>query len=429
MQVFDMESATCVQDQNGFSKIPINPYVENESNMLPLNVTSVPSAKFGLPNCAGDSQLIVLRPYNGDNSDYTVVFRQEEMKELGLLSTCPKLDPMRAKSEKYCFDHGIKQDSKIESSIAVVCGKPKTCIRTCCQTGEYWSNGTCLTYEKQPKRWRVQFSDDPNATYEEIFDHPCDSFLPYPLDEHDVEFKSNGQIVLDMTNYTYNQYCLNNLEKGNGYSKELLVCIVEGQDGPLQSWIKAIDFTLIPILMGISLGFLILLQSVIWLEKKERLYECLMLCNIWMMALMYLTSIILKTEKNLSGAPCEIIALLFHFAYMSAFFWLSAMSHFIWKAFKGSPRLQKQKYGFAHPKFKGYALFAFGCPALVSIVTIVLEHLPEETQDDFIAPRIRTETCQLGETREGLDIPKLWYFHLINIMNLVKFFQANLVYH
>ena len=177
---------------------------------------------------------------------------------------------------------------------------------------------------------------------------------------------------------------------------------------------------------SLSRGFLILLQGVIWWEKKERLYECIMLCNIWMMALMYLTLIILKTKDNLSGALCEILGVLFHFAYMSAFFWFSAMSHFIWKAFKERPRLYKQNYGFANPKFKGYALFAFGCPALVSIVTVILQHLPEEMQQNFIAPRINNGTCQLGKARKGLDIPMLWYFHIINILNSVKFFFKNL---
>ena len=414
-----METATCIQDPKEFSKIAMNPSVVNFDN-LPLNVTSVPLSKFGLPKCNGDNQLIVLKPYNGImNSEYTVVFDKTEM---GLLRTCPQKG-MNAGSGKYCIDHGVK-NSKIESSIAVVCGKPATCIRTCCPHGEYWSKDRCLPYENQPKEWKVQFSDNPNATYEEIFGHPCNKFILQTLNEHDVEFKSNGQIILDMAIHDYTQYCLNNLEKGDEYSKELLVCT--DQDSPLKSWQNAIDFTLIPILMGFSLGFLILLQGVIWWEKKERLYECMMLCNIWMMALMYLTLIILKTKDNLSGALCEIIAILFHFAYMSAFFWLSAMSHFIWKAFKERPRGQKKKYGFAHPKFKGYALFAFGCPALVSTVTIILQHLPEETQDHFIAPRINHGTCQLGIAREGLDIPMLWYFHIINILNSVKFFFKNL---
>ena len=417
LQLFDMETETCIQDPDGFSKFAMNPIAQ--SGGLPLNVTSVPSSKFGLPKCTGDDQLIALKPYDGMNSEYKIVFDKTEEKELGLVITCPKLDPMPAGKDKYCLDHGVKQ-SKIESSIAVVCGKPTTCIRTCCPAGEYWSKGQrqCMKYENQPEKWRVQFTDDPNATYEEIFGHPCKVMIQQILEEHEVEFNSDGQIRLDMTNYKYTQYCLNNVEKGTEYTKELWVCDVEDQDGPLKSWQNAIDFTLVPILMGFSVGFLILLQGVIWAEKKERLYECMMLCNIWMMTLMYLTLIILKTT-TLSGAICEILGILSHFAYMSAFFWLSAMSHFIWKAFKERPSLQKQRYGFAHPKFKGYALFAFGCPALVSIVTVILHHLPEEVQENFIAPRINNGTCQLGQAGDGLDIPKLWYFHLVNIMNLV----------
>ena len=419
LQVFDMETATCIQDPDDFSKIAMNPFVVNQSDTdsLPLNVTSVPSSNFGLPNCTSDNHLIALKPYNGIlNSEYTVYLDQTGQNELGLLRTCPR-EELYAGLDKYCIDHGVKH-SKIESSIAVVCGKPTTCIRTCCPSGKYYSNGQCLKYEKQPEKWRVQFTDDPNATYEEIFGHPCKVMYPQILEEHDVEFKSNGQILLDMTNYKYTQYCLNNLENGNEYTKELWVCDHD-QDGPLKSWQETIDFTLVPILMGFSVGFLILLQGVIWSEKKERLYECMMLCNIWMMTLVYLTLIILKTTTQ-SGALCEILGVLFHFAYMSAFFWFSAMSHFIWKAFKERPRLYKQNYGFANPKFKGYALFAFGCPALVSIVTVILQHLPEEMQQNFIAPRINNGTCQLGKAGKGLDIPMLWYFHLINIMNLVK---------
>ena len=239
-----MQTATCIQDPDEFSKIAMNPYVVNQSDSLPLNVTSVPSSNFGLPNCTSDNQLIALNQYNGKNSEYKVVFDKTGLVEKGLLSTCPKLKPMHAGSNKYCIDHGVKH-SKIESSIAVVCGKPTTCIRTCCSSGTYYSNGQCLKYEKQPEKWRVQFTDDPNATYEEIFGHPCKVMYQQILEKHDVEFKSNGQILLDMTNYKSTQYCLNNLEKGNEYTKELWVCVDEDQDGPLKSWQETIDFTLV----------------------------------------------------------------------------------------------------------------------------------------------------------------------------------------
>ena len=85
-----MQTATCIQDPDEFSKIAMNPYVVNQSDSLPLNVTSVPSSNFGLPNCTSDNQLIALKQYNGKNSEYKVVFDKTGQKELGLVSTCPK---------------------------------------------------------------------------------------------------------------------------------------------------------------------------------------------------------------------------------------------------------------------------------------------------------------------------------------------------
>ena len=185
---------------------------------------------------------------------------------------------------------------------------------------------------------------------------------------------------------------LNNAEinstEGQKYSKDIWICQAD-EPGPLQKWENAVDFTLLPILMGFSVGFLILLQCVIWREKREKLYECMMLCNIWMMTLVYLTLIVVKTVEELNGTLCEILGIVFHFAYMSTFFWLTAMSHFIWKAFKQKPTSRRrQKYGFFNPKFKYYALFAFGCPALISILTVTLHHLPAEHQENIIAPRL-----------------------------------------
>eukprot|EP00093_Oithona_nana_P005317 05317.XXX_271218_272539_1 [CDS] Oithona nana genome sequencing. len=246
---------------------------------------------------------------------------------------------------------------------------------------------------------------------------------------HQWNFESNGDLTLSLATYSYDQYCLSHAQDQSGnFTKEIFVCEVENQacHGEFQSWKCAVDLTLIPILMGFSLFFLILLQWIIWTEKKQNLYECMQLCNIFMLTLVYLTLIIIKQVKStdLPSALCEILGLVFQFSYMSSLFWLSAMSYFVFNAFKGmtsNPKnLQKKKYGFNHPKFKFFALYAFGCPALVIVVTIILQHLPEDYQEGYIAPRINNGTCLLGDSRGGFDIPQLWYFHVINIFTLLS---------
>lgn len=367
---------------------------------------------------------MVLKPHVGENSDY-FVFHDKTKGELGLIRECPR-QRFLANTDSYCFDRGFNQDEH-ESTVAIVCGQPKTCIRTCCPEGQYLNQtGDCVEYKTIPtEKWTVKFTDDPQATYQSWSNIPCSVGYTQNLSQHEWYFESNGDLILDLAPYTHAQYCLNYLEDNDKYTKEVRLCLVENLEchGPVKSWTCTIDFTLVPILMGFSLAFLILLQWVIWSEKKDKLYECLQLCNIWMLALVYLILIILKTTI-LHGAICEILALVYHFAYMSAFFWLSAMSFYIWRAFNrksgSASDFVRRKFGFYYPEFKYYAMYGFGCPGLVTLVTIILQYLPEAYQGNYVAPRINDGTCSLGQAGKGLDIPQLWYFHLINIFTLLS---------
>ena len=424
--MLDIQSKTCQDTTEDLSKIEVDPHVTAPS-LIKINKTSVASS-FALPTCEGEDKLIVLKPFNGRNSDYNVYYQG---KEYGLIRNCEPRDPIPPNQYKYCFDRGFNQDEH-ESTVAVICGQPKTCIRTCCQPGQYLSrNGSCIDHTTEPDQpWTIEFTDDPNATYH-IFNTnlPCNGGSLENETKREWHFESNGDLTIDLATYSYDQYCLSHAQDQSGnFTKEIFVCEVENQacHGEFQSWKCAVDLTLIPILMGFSLFFLILLQWIIWTEKKQNLYECMQLCNIFMLTLVYLTLIIIKQVKStdLPSALCEILGLVFQFSYMSSLFWLSAMSYFVFNAFKGmtsNPKnLQKKKYGFNHPKFKFFALYAFGCPALVIVVTIILQHLPEDYQEGYIAPRINNGTCLLGDSRGGFDIPQLWYFHVINIFTLVR---------
>ena len=95
--------------------------------------------------------------------------------------------------------------------------------------------------------------------------------------------------------------CLNYIEDSNHeISEAIFICAQEHNEhdchGPLKSWRCTIDFTLVPVLMGLSIICLLVLLFVIWYEKKDKLYENMMMCNFIMLTLVYLTLIILKTS-------------------------------------------------------------------------------------------------------------------------------------
>ena len=108
---------------------------------------------------------------------------------------------------------------------------------------------------------------------------------------------------------------------------------------------------------------------------------------------------------------CHLNGLLIQYSEMSAFFWLSALGHCVWKSFRRikppTQNLQSSiKLGIYNKKYKWYALYAWGCP---SLVTILMQYLPEEMTDGYHTPGIGENSCTLHH-KWG----KLVYFHIVN---------------
>ena len=75
--------------------------------------------------------------------------------------------------------------------------------------------------------------------------------------------------------------------------------------------------------------------------------------------------------------------------------------------------------GILYPKYKWYALYSWGCPLIVTIVTIIMQNLDEKYVEEInrnttywsttIYPKLGETTC-FFPTNES----KLYYFHIIN---------------
>ena len=133
-------------------------------------------------------------------------------------------------STTYCFDRGFNQDQEHESTVAVICGQPQTCIRTCCKETQYLSSeGSCTNYQNQPENWITDFTEDA-AVFQSI---PCThgyfenlTNYDWALTDYDWSFESDGSLFLDIVNIPSDQYCLTNLEDSqNGtYTLQAFVC-------------------------------------------------------------------------------------------------------------------------------------------------------------------------------------------------------------
>ena len=149
------------------------------------------------------------------------------------------------------------------------------------------------------------------------------------------------------------------------------------------------ELQIIPALLLVSVAFFLALLVYIWLNQKQNLFYWLMIGAVTMLTIFYTFLAILKLlGKYLLQHPigCEVVALILQYSYMSAIFWLTSMSQMVWKIFrKIVPVVHGTQYklGCQNPKFKWYALFAWGCPLLVTFVTLTMKHLPAEITEGF----------------------------------------------
>ena len=132
---------------------------------------------------------------------------------------------------------------------------------------------------------------------------------------------------------------------------------------------------------------------------------------------------------------CEFEALFLQFTRISSLFWLNAMAHAVWSSFKSIQAVARsriRKLGIFDKKFKWYALYAWGSPLVVSIVTIAIQNTtisPRDPEYDevvktltYYPPGISYEQCRIHN-----GLAQIFYIHIIDGPVLASFIFDNLI--
>ena len=122
------------------------------------------------------------------------------------------------------------------------------------------------------------------------------------------------------------------------------------------------------------------------------------MCTVTSLFLGYLMLIIIKLGSTIIVEEypiiCQILGFLFQYFFLSAFFWMSAMSLEVWSTFRqlgGSEfRYRNQK-----KRFYYFNLYSWGLPGLVTAVTLTIHSLPEEKTVAIVTPGFGDGTCFL----------------------------------
>ena len=219
----------------------------------------------------------------------------------------------------------------------------QTCIHHCCPLFHFQNDqGFCEHYRGSgtDPEWifeNSQAEDHRHQDYYLLYDGlKCDK-ITYNLSLYQWEFYPNGDLKIESSLYGAADYCLNEVEVeveagGYVYSHDVQVCVhAEGDcKGEFKAWDCLVNRQLLPATFCLSMLFFGLLALHLWMTKKEKLFECMMISNIGMLCLVYLVLFVDKMAGSfLSPHPvlCEIRGLIIQFGFISSLFWLNSMSH------------------------------------------------------------------------------------------------------
>lgn len=314
--------------------------------------------------------------------------------------------------------------------------KDHSCIPHCCPAGQYFSgiDSRCIKDSKlKNSLWTEETKlkvknpkkGQPIPTFIDARTFSCklttgnttiDKYTINSLTEYDFGIKSNGDLSVDGATVPFGRYCVNlkpPSQDQENFTEEVHFCTTyRSCDSDYEKWKATVDNKLIPSLFVISMIFLGFLVVHTWQQEKEKLFGWLKLSTILMLFIFYMFQSIIKfsdkgdckrgTIKPFNQGSCLFIGLVIQYSYLSSVFWLTSMSYFMWKMFRSIQVQMPQRpyrFGCQIPAFKWYALFCWGTPFLMIIVTLVMQHLEECQKDEptLICPKL-DKGCFLDST-------------------------------
>ena len=374
--------------------------------------------------------------------------------------------------QDYCIDLGYRY-GQFWSIVAIFCKESlrvtcqrKNCIRFCCPptyistlNKELRNDNPIKTGPEGCKPIDANDLDKLNPTLEdnenlwriygipECFKLEDQGFVSYLLKEGESVKNKNGEIRIGTGYFDHENSCVvrteivNKEENETSYSTQINVCKPDNiyEQGYL-SWVRIIDFQIIPAILVISTILLGVLLIYEWINNRDKLFCCLRICVILMNFIFNTVLCIVKLQDKVErNHPkiCVTEAIVIQFCYLSTICWLNTMCFHVWKKFRSLKiddelratdlHLRSPKVGFRNPKFKWYILYATGVPFIVSGITLIIHCLPENMTRQIILPfegitKEQLETNGEENNANVINNTKLRCFFDDNLSTLLYFF-------
>eukprot|EP00096_Caligus_rogercresseyi_P008200 TRINITY_DN2667_c0_g1_i2.p1 TRINITY_DN2667_c0_g1~~TRINITY_DN2667_c0_g1_i2.p1 ORF type:complete len:638 (+),score=118.93 TRINITY_DN2667_c0_g1_i2:48-1961(+) len=242
----------------------------------------------------------------------------------------------------------------------------------------------------------------------------------YFIDENGALHIANG--VFEHAKYSiYREETYDENSGSYGYITRIQTCTEKIGHKGFISYGRYVWTMFLVVCQFLSMIFLLLLIAYLIKTNRRKLFGILTLCMTTSLFFFYL---FLATTQVLPGAVikslprlCLFLGYGVQFSYQTSIFWLNTMCIDIWCTFRYIRRSSEiEPPGWKKPIFKLYCLYAWGVPALISIITITMNSLPKDlfSNSNVITPGIGDTVCFFST-----DLAKLLYFHLINFIVII----------
>ena len=218
--------------------------------------------------------------------------------------------------QDYCVDLAYRYDQYwavaalfCKQKLSVIC-KEKNCVRFCCPPSEIGLIDRDIlvanfsSAPKLPHRCGISdeadadksfpvFQDNYNLRYiygvPECFKSEDLGYTSYILEENEVVKNKNGKIKIGTGYFDYENACVlqtkftNKNSNITKYSTQINICKPKDvyEQGYL-SWVRLVDFQIIPGILIVSTIFLGMLFIYEWRNNRDKLFSCLRICVIFM---------------------------------------------------------------------------------------------------------------------------------------------------
>lgn len=207
------------------------------------------------------------------------------------------------------------------------------------------------------------------------------------------KISSDGAIQFEDFRVPAGQFCIERTLDLK--SVKVIACDEHAPQRPEVALKADIRFTLYPVGFLISVVFLAATLAAGWLlptahhvlhwRCQTHHVACLMLGDLLM-------AVIQLGGTSLHGTACKTIAIMAHFFFLSAFFWLNTMCFNIWWTFRDLRPASLEK-GQETLRLRVYACYAWGGPLLVAGLAALFDYLPPQPGYTFLRPRFGENYC------------------------------------